>query len=471
MSPMLAYGVPLAGLIVGLVVLRGWRARSRQDAPALTVVGGIMSAVMAIGLFAVSDPRGLFEDFRDAYLGAGIAVHAAPASLAPVIEKGIDGFVNLPIVAYLFWPFASLSTTAAVLVFSVIGLLFTLGAWHALVRGMDLDRVSMMTLLFVFAASGPLVYSIKEGNISHFLLWPLVVAMLALRRGDDFRAGAVLGLIALLKLPFLLFGIYYLLRGRWRVTVGGLLVCAAASLASLAIFGWDLHVRWYEYCIEPYGRDPMPAFNVQSVQAFVLRLQLGAQGLLRWDVVPLTGWGVTLSAALVALLYAGTLLVLWCSRQRRAGQATLPSPFRSPASDAEFMLIMGLACITSPVSWSHYFCWFLLPAASFLKAAQEPGVRAPPMRWLGWCALVIGSVPVVTIGWTDPGLAELHARSLTSLLLFGGLAWMVWLGCQLRGLEASSRDVRWAGRIARSTTGRSPSSMRDPISSSSGLQS
>lgn len=420
MSPLLAYGAHLAAFGLGLVLLRRWRAQGRQDDPAWLALAAGMSALMAIGLFAVSDPPGLFEDFRDAYLGAGVAVHAAPAALAPMIERGVNGFVNLPIVAYLFWPFALMPAKLAMVAFSLIGLLCALGAWLALVRGLRLDRLSAMTLLFVFAASGPLVNSVKEGNVSHFLLWPLAVAMLCIRRGDDFRAGALLGLVALLKLPLLLFGVYYLLRGRWRVAAGGLLVCAAGALASLAIFGWDMHVRWYEYCIAPYGRDPMPAFNVQSVQAFVLRLQTGAEGLFRWEVVPLAGWGVMLSGALVASLYGASLFVLW-----RARQAPLLT------SDAEFMLVMALACVTSPVTWSHYYCWFLLPAAGFLKAVQAPGIPDPQQRYLGWCALVACAMPVMTIQWTAQAPAELYARSWSSTLLFAGVAWMVWLGREL----------------------------------------
>lgn len=422
----------LAGFVLGLAVLHA----TSEPRGGLTLRQGALvllaSSVMFGFVFMMSDPKGLFEDFLEAYLEGGVAVRASPGALAATFEEGVHGFVNLPIVAYLFWPFAFAGRTVAALSFSVLGLLCAAGAWVTLVRGLALNRRSAALLLFAFAASGPLLYSVREGNISHFLLWPLAVAMFMLGRGQDFRAGLVLGAVALLKLPFLLFGVYYLLRGRWRVAWGGLVVCATAALLSVAVFGWDTHVRWYQHSIQPYGQDPMPAFNVQSIQAFVLRLQTGAQGLFVWDVTPLTGWARPLSSALVALAYASVFIWLW--RTRATASA---SPRSGPsASDTEFMLVMALACVTSPLSWSHYFCWFLLPAAHFMKSLESPAPQDGALNRWAWCGLVASAIPVITIRWPSPVPAEIYARSGVSMLLFGGLAWMVWLACQRRAVAA-----------------------------------
>ncbi|MCW5653223.1 glycosyltransferase family 87 protein [Hydrogenophaga sp.] len=431
MGAWLAHSVHLLAFAAGLAVLLAWGTRERQGTAAFAIGALAMAGLMAVAVFAMSDPKGLFEDFREAYLEGGIAVRESREALAPLFEKGINGFVNLPIVAYLFWPFAFLPFKASAVLFSLIGLACAFGAWVTLVRGLELQRRSAALLLLAFAASGPLIYSVREGNISHFLLWPLAVAMLQLRRGQDLRAGCLLGALAVIKLPFLLFGVYYFLRGRWRVALGGAVVCALAVLASLAVFGWETHVRWYELCIKPYGQDPMPAFNVQSIQAFVLRLQVGAQGLFLWEVTPLSGWGKPLSAAWVVLLYAGVFLWLW---RTRSVAAALPAS-RPSGSDTEFMLVLALACVTSPLSWSHYFCWFLLPAAHFFQRLDEPAIGTDRMaQVLGWFALVATSIPVISIRWPPqlPALAEAYARTGTSLVLAGGLAWMAWLACQRR---------------------------------------
>ncbi|MDM0045118.1 glycosyltransferase family 87 protein [Variovorax dokdonensis] len=440
MKALLAQVLPLIGLLIGLAVFLRWRATGRT-VPILPVLGAC--ALMGVGLFAVSDPPGLFEDFRDAYFGAGVALQQGPAALGPMIDKGTDGFVNLPIIAYAFWPLGALSLHAAMVIFSLAGVVCVLAAWLALVRGLSLDRTSSLALLFVFACWGPLAYSVREANLTHFLLWPLAASMLMLRRGEDFRAGVLLGLAALVKLPLLLFGVYYLFFGRWRVALGGALTCVAAVLASLAVFGWDMHVRWYEACIQPYANDPMPAFNVQSVQAYISRLQLGASGLFQWKVVPLHGWAPMLSKLLVALTYAGVLVFLWHAR-RLSGATAAGAPGQNGmlASDAEFMLVMALACVTSPLSWSHYYCWFLLPAAFFLRSLQQPAAPSRPWRGLGWLALVACAAPVVTLRIDPWWLAEIHARSTTSVLLFAGLLWMLWLGLSLRAMQKHSPSQR-----------------------------
>jgi hypothetical protein len=45
--------------------------------------------------------------------------------------------------------------------------------------------------------------------------------------------------------------------------MGGATVCAIAAILSIALFGWDLHVYWYENSIKPFAETPMTAFNVQ----------------------------------------------------------------------------------------------------------------------------------------------------------------------------------------------------------------
>jgi len=431
MALLLVFALPLAGLLVVLLTAGGWRA-ARRPAPLAVML--VASALMAVALLALSDPGALLEDFRGAYLRAGREVLAhGPAGLAPMLERGVDGFVNLPIVAYLFWPFAALPPLLTGLLFTALGVGCVLAAWYALVRALLLDRAAALTLLFVFAASGPLMNSVREGNLTHFLLWPLAVAMLQIRRDAQFRAGVLLGVAAVIKLPLLLLGVYYLLTGRWRVALGGALVCALAGVASLAVFGWGMHVQWYTQCIQPFAQDPMPAFNVQSVQAFVGRLQVGAEGLHEWRTVPIDAGLALASKALVALIYGTVLLGLW-QVWRRGG---LPWTGRTDApamacSDAEFMLIVALACVTSPLTWVHYYCWFLLPAAFFVQAMQEGEEGGAARHAVGWFALLACSLPVVTLPLATSAPAQWYARTLVSLPLAGALAWMLWIWLGIR---------------------------------------
>ena len=53
------------------------------------------------------------------------------------------------------------------------------------------------------------------------------------------------GLAATIKLPLLLIGAYFVVRRRWMIVAGGGTAIAIAALLSLAAFGIDDHIRWY----------------------------------------------------------------------------------------------------------------------------------------------------------------------------------------------------------------------------------
>ena len=46
---------------------------------------------------------------------------------------------------------------------------------------------------------------------------------------------------------------------RWMVVAGGAAVIAGSILLSLLIFGWDMHVLWYETTIAPYASSTVSA--------------------------------------------------------------------------------------------------------------------------------------------------------------------------------------------------------------------
>jgi hypothetical protein len=444
---LIAFLVHLAGLAAGLLGLSGM-ARAGRSPTGILVGGAVLSLVMGVFLFSVSAPDAALEDFRVAYYAAGTAVRNAPEGLAPMMERGVDGFVNLPIVAYVFLPFAFLGVKEAVIAFTLLGAACVLASWRMLVRLAELDRFGAALLLFVFAASGPLLYSFKEGNISHLLLMLLVGAFARLRRRQEFLAGLVLGVAAVFKLPLLLYGGYFALRGRWRVVGGGALVCAATGLLSVAVFGWDLHVRWYEMCVKPYGSDPMAAFNVQSVHAFVARLRGSVPGLWDWSPSPLGPTARFAAVAAVAALYAAAVLAAVAPRPARpSGVRVLP---RQTVGEMEFLMVLVLACVSSPLSWSHYYAWLLVPAAFFIGRSAHFLDNAAT-RGLGWAALVMAAPPVILLSFRSRSLMKLYTRSGVSHLLFGGLlmlallAWARWKTAvedRARPLPGGDTDLR-----------------------------
>ena len=105
--------VQLFALVAGLAYIRRLpQSASSPLVPPVSVLA--ISAVMVVYLFWISEPliepRVLFTDFRKAYYPAGSAALEGHAALKPLFEfqRGVHGFVNLPIVAYLFAPFGLL---------------------------------------------------------------------------------------------------------------------------------------------------------------------------------------------------------------------------------------------------------------------------------------------------------------------------------------------------------------------------
>jgi hypothetical protein len=404
----------LLGLAAGVMFIREL-VRLRVPAWMLAAGTGAAALVMAAFVFHVSNPLQYFADFHKAYWPAGAAIWNGPGALEQVLRAGAFGFVNMPVVAYLFAPFGLLPPHVSALVFLVLSVATTIVAWRLLVGAAGLDESAKWTLAFLIAAFGPLLYSIREGNTTHMVLALLVWAFLLLRERRDLAAGAVLGFAALIKLPLLLFGIYYMLRGRWQVVAGGAGLLGLASLFSLAIFGWDMHVFWYETCIKPYAEAPIGALNVQSIAGALLRLEYGPQFILDWE-------RHQLSPALRIIASASTFVLLGLA----AAAALAPRPrasrlvARETAEELEFLIVLMLACIASPLTWSHYYTWMLMPAAFFIGRTPHfpPG---PVVRVVGWGAIVLASIPVTLWMPGNPLVAEIYARLVVSQLLFGGL--------------------------------------------------
>ena len=362
---------------------------------------GSWLAVAAFGIAAqfilwlVSEPTDLFSDFYKAYFpAADRLLNEGAVATWETTESAAVGFVNLPILAWLFVPLALLGEPAAGWAFLAVGVVAVAVTYVLLLRLGDFDVTRGAMLALSILASGPLVYSLREGNTTHFILLLLVVALLLWRAGAEYAAGLVLGVCALFKLPLMLFGLYVLLRGRWRIVAGGATTIGAAALLSLAVFGLQINIDWYRNCIDPFIGGVMPAFNVQSIDGFLARLESGPALLMEWTPLAASLWH-----KIVRSLVLSAMFILAFVAMVRGGDrsATGGRPFERVA--LEFSIVLVLAVVTSPVSWSHYYLLMLLPWALYLggRVVYVPlyayGVRN--VRSLVWIGLLVGLGMVV----------------------------------------------------------------------------
>lgn len=353
-------------------------ARRGMQGNHLILLASVMAVPQALFCFLVSDTVWAFEDFRKAYWKAGHAVLSGPQNLIEAfdLKMGTEAFVNIPIVAYLFAPLGLLDARSAGFLFSALGIpVMGITVW-LLAKTFRLSARSTAILILAFSTFGPLYYSFRQGNTSHLAIPALLAGILLVRARKDFLAGVIYGAAAVFKLPLLLVGVYYFLRGRFGVAMGGAAVLAVTGVLSLLVFGWDMHVLWYEVCVAPFGKNPIPAFNAQSIAATFAKFELSPDMLNVWrvhEVSPLAG---ALSRGINAALVLGAALVIWRGR-RLTSKETL---------DGELIIMVVLACLLSPLSWSHYYAWLVIPFAFLLAKAEEGllGRRALVVLGASW---------------------------------------------------------------------------------------
>lgn len=415
MKALVFYTLHAAALVAGLLAVRrlndtGRLARLPRWASLLPI------AVLSGLMFSISEPQDdLWQDFIDAYYAAGAAALGGSAKVVALLEHGVHGFVNLPFVAYFFAPFGLLRPRVAALVFTLLGVAATAWTWRLLVRAARLPPRDAAVLALLMVLNGPLWNSLREGNTTHFTLLAVTAALLCLREGRDFGAGLLLGAAALLKLPLLLFGPYLVLRRRWRAAAGGALVLGAVAAASLFVFGADVHAFWYRTFVAGSGAKPIAAFNVQSVAGFMARLERGVPGLWDWTGQPLEWTSGLVVKAITALTLLAAFTAALVPRRTPAPKAL---PLIGEERDTELLLVLVLACVSSPLSWSHYYAWMLLPIA-FLLGPRSPIAATVRTRRLGYLAIALVSLPVV---WPPDGLrahpfaGRLYAFAISHLL-------------------------------------------------------
>jgi hypothetical protein len=355
---------------------------------------------------------GMFWDFECCYWEAGNLVWDGPQALSHIYETEKLTYLNLPIVSYLFSPFGLMPDHVASSVFALLGILCALVTWKMLVRLYDLSSRDSALLLLAFSTFGPLLYSIKIGNTSHIVLLLVLAGLMSVRAGKGFSAGVLFAICVLIKPALVLIGFLYFLRGRWPVVAGGAVTLVTAVALSLLVFGWDMHVSWYENAIRPYSGNPLPAFNNQNLPAFLSRSEFGQPPGRFWTIVPLSAGSKLLSSALSLLLVAGLAFAAW-----KSGRF-----LRATDKDVEIEVLMAvmLALLVSTVSWTHYYVW-LVPALVMLWNETRAGKPLSNLTWLLGAAFALTAGLVYLSVPMSNGAFEPFGNLIVSHYTYGAL--------------------------------------------------
>ena len=393
--------------------------RGRTSGALICLSVGIFVVLVQLALWNISEPELLLSDFYKAYYSAGQALlREGPRQTWQIGEDTSLAFVNLPILGYLFVPLALFERPTAGFLYLGIGTAAVMAMALLLARWLQLRSREFAVLVMLFAANGPLVNSLREGNTTHIVGLILVVSLIFICSGRQFLAGVLLGFCAVVKLPLMLFCAYYVATQRWRIAAGALLSISLLGVASFLVFGAEINIGWYDKCVAPYVTGVIGAFNVQSIDAFLLRLVTGADLLWNWEPVKVSVAHRVARYLMVGTILGGALFLMW--RANRARQLSQEGD-RSALAALEFVLVLSLALVVSPLSWVHYYLLLLLPAALALGGRLSVKGNEPSVPWLIYGGVMLASIPVAIPDVEDSALGSILARTAVSVWLFGGL--------------------------------------------------
>ncbi len=425
---MIIYSGYLLIVFVGILVnYFGWK-RSR-DKWNFRIGAGVPAFLCAVLLWNVTDPEYLQADFIKSYYPSGRLVVENPAGLyTSQDDTRCFYFGNLPLLAYVFTPLAYMSVDQARYSFLFLGLLSLPVTVFLLFRLSEATPAGKAVLVGLIAVNGPLFYSIRMGNSTHFVLLLLALMFLAIKSGKHLSAGFAWGYIGLLKPPLFLLGLPLLLRKKWRILAGAAILVAAVTAVSVMVFGVDLHIEYCNECILPLADRPHTAFNAQSIDGFIARLMTGADAT-HWHPASLGPNFVFWRQVSAIFLLMTAVIILWPRGERvEPGLLML-----------ELSIALCLSILISPISWTHYYLLLLLPLTLLLRfhnttsrtLSRDVAVAGRFTLLPGQIfALIVAGVlligPPVMIRLallqpTHPVLAALSSRILVSHYFLGGL--------------------------------------------------
>jgi alpha-1,2-mannosyltransferase len=238
---------------------------------------------------------------------------------------------------------------------------------------------------FAVGLAVPLVYLIEPvretiayGQVNLYLVALVLVDVALLARGNRL-AGVGIGLATAIKLTPGLFILYLLITGRWRAAATALVTFAGASLLAAAVAPGTSKQFWTVTLFETKRVGKVDSADNQSLLSLIARA---------------FGTGTLTSVLWVGA--AGLVLVLGMLRARQA--------WRRGDELAGITLTGLVACLVSPISWTHHLIW-VVPAILVLVdvATGTPAVGGvtPRTRRLvaGGTALAACAVFGLSVVW------------------------------------------------------------------------
>lgn len=325
----------------------GYVAAARTLGPVVVAAIGLLVLGLAATMFVNSE--GFGYDFR-AYDSAARRVAAGESLyLAGTVEAYRDGryeglYLYPPPPAVALVPLTILDESAA----TVAWMLFRLALLVAGCFALPVSWRARLATLGVAGLSFPVLFDLNIGNVSIVVM---ALSVVGWRWMGSPAAAIAHAALALVRVPFLVFGLLWLVQPRFRALAWTIAAGSALVVIAVPVVGLGSYADYF--AILRGLPDLSSGPNNLSFESSALALGLP-------DAVAGFGLIVSYLLGLAAVVFAA----------RRRGEATA------------FVVTAVATLLVAPFIHPHYLVLLLLPAAWLMDRGRWWGAALPLLGWL-----------------------------------------------------------------------------------------
>ncbi|MCX5578951.1 glycosyltransferase 87 family protein [Kaistia terrae] len=162
-----------------------------------------IALTLSVIFWNISAPSRLFSDYLKAYYPAGRSLWSTDYNLEELYQSVT--FVNIPIFSIVLTPFSAITPPAmAAAAFLAAGILATvIATWMLCSFAKHRRPIQLATIITLVLVNGPLIYSLREGNTTHFLLLIFAVYIASTGNRSSYTGGFIVRVASLIKLPLI----------------------------------------------------------------------------------------------------------------------------------------------------------------------------------------------------------------------------------------------------------------------------
>ncbi len=330
--------------------------------------------------------------------------------------------MNPPHFHFLLLPLISLSPANAYLVWMAVGLLFLGISCQLTLRKLQANKIpwsQQLAWITLFGCSAtPIIF--RLGQVTWLLLVPVTLMWLSARQKKWIACGLFLGLLCALKLFFLLFFPYFLLKRNITVLSVATLTILAVFGLGLAIFGLENYSHW----IASLGQSDTWAWMEVNASLWGFMRRSFATNPLLLSLSDIT----VEPLKLVWLFLAGSLVVL------SVGVAGFDNSEQKV--DRAFVLLLVSAILYCPLGWNYYIPMPLRPLTALMVAWRKNNIEDDqPLPWNNWRwrMLLLAGLGFFCPAWITNWFQPNAVATLTLASIYFWATFLVWLVLLLDG--------------------------------------